>query len=426
MLRGFYDKLWKRVMIALLLGVAFGLAVVHPAALGPEAGGDFLTNWVKPVGDVFVRLIKMIVVPLIFTTLVSGVIGMGDPKRLGSIGAKAIGAYLLTTAVAICIGLAFGHIFQPGAGVDLGAVEAADLTSAAPPLSERLYGIIPLNPVEALAEGDVLPIIFFSMLFGVGIVSAGEKARTVGEAINGAAEAILKVTHIIMELAPYGVFALIAWVAGTKGAATLLNIATLAFTVYAACLTHLVLVYGGFIRVVANLPVLMFFRSILDPQMVAYSTSSSSATLPVTLAAAEEDLGIQPPVASSVLPLGATINMDGTALYIGIVALFAAQAFGIPLEMSDYILIALTTTLVSIGTAGIPSASLFLLATVLQVIDIPDAQTAIVVGFILPFDRLLDMMRTMVNVSGDLTVATLVAKWEGEIDEEVYRAKPVI
>ncbi|MEM1103980.1 MAG: dicarboxylate/amino acid:cation symporter, partial [Pseudomonadota bacterium] len=403
-----YDKLWKRVMIGLLLGVGFGLGVTNPALLGPEAGGAFLTNWVKPVGDLFVRLIKMIVVPLVFTTLVAGVVGMGDPKRLGSIGVKAIATYLLTTAIAISIGLAFGIMLEPGAGVDLGEVAAADLGGEAQPLADRLFGIVPLNPIEALANGDILAIIFFAMLFGVGIVMAGDKARTTGAAIEGAAEAILKITTVIMELAPYGVFALIAWVAGTKGAATLLNIATLAATVYGACLLHLGLVYGGLVRFVANLPVIGFFRSILDPQLVAYSTSSSSATLPVTLATAEADLGIKPAVASSVLPLGATINMDGTALYIGIVAVFAAQVFGISLDLNDYLLIALTTTLASIGTAGIPSASLFLLATVLEVIDISPAQTALIVGFILPFDRLLDMMRTMVNVSGDLTVATLV------------------
>jgi Na+/H+-dicarboxylate symporter len=293
-------------------------------------------------------------------------------------------------------------------------------------VAERLYAVIPTNPIAALAEGNILAIIIFSILIGTGIVLCGDKAKILGDAFNAAAEVMLKITFLIMELAPFGVFALIAWVAGTQGVATLANILVLAVAVYIGCFTHMILVHGGIIRFIVRLPLMPFIRGAVDPQLVAYSTSSSAATLPVTMAASEENHGVGVPVSSSVIPLGATVNMDGTALYVGIVALFAAQAFGIPLTMSDYLIIGLTTTLVSIGTASVPSASLFLLAAVLDSIGLTGAQTAIIVGFILPFDRILDMMRTVVNVTGDLTVAAAVAKFEGELDEEVYRARPEI
>ena len=414
MLKTWFEiKLWKRIFAALVAGIIVGLI-----------WGDGAES-IRWIGDVFVRLIRMLVVPLIFTTLVAGVVSMGDPKRLGSIGARAFVLYLATTAAAIVVGLVMGTILQPGAGVDLSGAEARTLGPAMT-VAERLYAVIPTNPIAALAEGNILAIIIFSILIGTGIVLCGDKAKILGDAFNAAAEVMLKITFLIMELAPFGVFALIAWVAGTQGVATLANILVLAVAVYMGCFAHMILVHGGIIRFIVRLPLMPFIRGAVDPQLVAYSTSSSAATLPVTMAASEENHGVGVPVSSSVIPLGATVNMDGTALYVGIVALFAAQAFGIPLTMSDYLIIGLTTTLVSIGTASVPSASLFLLAAVLESIGLTGAQTAIIVGFILPFDRILDMMRTVVNVTGDLTVATAVAKFEGELDEEVYRARPEI
>ena len=409
----FAIKLWKRVIGGLILGVIVGL-------LFGEAAGSL-----KPIGDIFVNLIKMLVIPLIFTTLVSGVTAMGSVAKLGSIGVKAIGLYLATTAVAITIGLIVGAFFQPGVGVEFTGVTPKPVADA-PGVVERLINIIPANPVAALAEGNVLSVIFFALIFGVGVLLSGDKGKPVGDAIDSAADVMLNITHMVMELAPFGVFALIAWVAGTQGAEALLNIFTLVIAVYLACMLHITLVYGGMIRVLLNLPLVRFFRGILDAQVVAYSTSSSSATLPVTISCATDNLGLNRSVASSVLPLGATINMDGTALYLGIVALFAAQALGIELTMADYFLIGLTATLTSVGAAGIPSASLFLLATVLQVFDVTAEQTALIVGFILPFDRIMDMARTVVNVSGDAAVATTVAKWEGQMDEEIYRTPAVV
>ncbi len=412
MIKAWFEiPLWRRVLGALVLGVIVGTLL-----------GEATEN-IKWIGDLFVRMIRMLVMPLIFTTIVAGIYAMGEPRRLGSIGLRAFTLFLGTTAGAIVIGLIMGTILQPGVGVDLSGANPQVL-GAPMTLQDRLLGIVPSNPIQALAQGDVLPTIFFAVLFGIAIIAAGEQGKPVGDVINSAAEAILKLAFMVMELAPFGVFALIAWVAGTKGAETLLNILTLTIAVYVGCLIHIVVIHGGLIRFVAGLPAFTFFRGAIDAQLVAYSTSSSAATLPVTLTAAEENLGVRPVVASSVLPLGATINMDGTALYVGIVSLFAAQAFGIELGLADYLIIALTTTLVSIGSASVPSASLFLLAAVLGGIGISADQTAIIVGFILPFDRILDMMRTAVNVTGDLAVATTVAKMEKEFDEEVFRAAP--
>ena len=239
--------------------------------------------------------------------------------------------------------------------------------------------------------------------------------------MEAGAETMLKITHWVMEVAPFGVFALIAYVSGTQGAAALLDVITLAMAVVLGCVAHMVLVHGLLImKFMLKLSPVMFFRGARDAMLVAFSTSSSSATLPVSMSVAEENLGIRPVVASTVLPLGATINMDGTALYVGIVSVFAAQAFGIELTLADYVLVAGSTTLVSIGTAAVPGASLFLMAAVMETIGISPEQIAIVIGFIFPFDRPLDMLRTSVNIGGDLSVSTAVANWENEFDKEVF------
>ena len=407
-------KLWARVVIALVLGVIIGFIF-----------GD-LAQTSKWIGDLFVRLIRMLVIPLIFTSLVAGVVSMGDPKRLGTIGLKTIGLYLMTTLFAIIIGLGLGSIFQPGQGMDLTGVEPFISGNASTSVTDQLFGIIPENPISSLANGQVLPVIFFSILLGIGIIMGGEKTKSLGDVFSSAAEAVLKIAHLVMQLAPYGVLSLIAWVSGTLGMEALQTMLKLTTLLYCGCILHMILVYGGALKFIIRLPLIRFFRGIADAQAVAYSTSSSSATLPITIQCVQKNLGVSQSVSSSVLPLGATINMDGTALYLGIVALFSAQYFGIDLALSDYFLIALTVTLTSIGTAGIPSASLFLLAAVLSVIGISDTQTALIVGFIFPVDRVLDMARTVVNITGDATVSVIVAKSEKELDESTFRHEAVI
>ena len=294
-------KLWGRVVAALVIGAILGFIFGEVAAS---------SKW---IGDLFVRFIKMLVVPLIFTSLVAGVVSMGDPKRLGSIGIKTIALYLLTTLFAITIGLILGTLFSPGAGIDITGVDPYSAVQSSQSIGDRLFGIVPLNPIGSLADGDVLPIIFFSILLGIGIILGGSKTEKLGEVFSSAAEAILQIAHLVMQMAPFGVLALVAWVSGTMGLAALQNLFVLTIILYVGCILHMILVYGGLIRFGARLPLKNFFKGILDAQAVAYSTSSSSATLPVTLQCVENNLGVKKTVASSVLPLGATINMDGTA-----------------------------------------------------------------------------------------------------------------
>lgn len=422
--------LWKRVLIALVLGTILGLAVHY---LGGEAGKNFITNWIYPFGEAFVRLIKMLIVPLIVTTLVVGVVAMGDPKRLGSLGIKTIGLYMFTTLFAVTLGLIFGTIFQPGVGIDLSNVDqsirdglATSVSADTPSIADRLLAIIPDNPVAAMVEGDIIAVIFFSIIIGIGILAVGERGKPFSDFFHAAEAVVMKITIFVMELAPFGIFALITWVMADMGLEIVPNMGKLALALYLACIVHIVVIYGFvLIRTLLKLPMIRFFYGILDAQGVAFSTASSSATLPVSIACARDNLGVDESVAGSVLPLGATINMDGTAIYLGLIALFAAQALGIDLSLADYGLIAMTATLTSIGAAGIPSASLFLAFAVLGVFGVTLDQYTLIIAFIFPFDRLLDMMRTLTNVTGDIAVASTVAKWEGELDEDVFRAAPV-
>ena len=430
----FRIDLWKRVMIGLVLGTLTGL--VLRVILGPEAAAANVTAWAKPLGDAFISLIKMLVVPLIFTTLVTGVLAMGDPKKLGSLGGRALALYMGTTVIAICFGLIMGTIVQPGAGFDTSVATAADLEAtraklaANPPagsvgeqLMRTLLSIIPDNPVKALANGDVLQIIFFAILLGIGILLSGEAGKPLQKLFDSASEAVMKLTLIVMETAPFGVFALMAWVLGDRGLSVLTVLGKMVLAHYTACSLHMLITYGLIVKGIVRLPALPFYRGVVDAQMVAFSTSSSNATLPMTISCATKNLGIGRPVASSVLPLGATINMDGTALYQGLIALFAVQALGIPMTAGMYLTIILMATLVSIGTAGVPSVSLLLATTTLGIVGATPDQTVLIIAVLFPFDRILDMMRTVTNITGDLAVATAVAKWEGELDTDIYRAR---
>jgi len=405
----FGRPLWQRIIGALVAGAVVG------AIWGPGAAS------IRWIGDLFVLLIRMAVIPLVFVTIVSGVAALADPRRLGSIGVKTLGLYLFTTAIAVGIGLTIGVLAQPGAGADFSAATPQALTAGGS-VGLQLSDIVPANIFKALADGALLPVILFSVLLGSSILLAAEAGRPVAVVFESASEVMLRLVGIIMELAPFGVFALIATVAGTSGLETFRSIGVLAACVAVGSLVQSVIVHGLLVKLAAGLPVLPFFRGITDAVLVAFSTSSSSATLPVAMRVAEENLGIGEAVVSTALPLGATVSMDGTALYIAILATFAAQAFGIPLGMPQFLLIGVTTIMVAVGTAPVPSASLFMLAGVLTTFGVTPEQTAILVGFILPFDRPLDMIRTIPNNTSDLAVATVVARWENEIDIEIYKS----
>lgn len=401
--------LWKRILGALVLGAVVGLVWGEGAAQ------------IRWIGDLFVRLIRMLVAPLVFVIIAAGVAALGDTRRLGSVGVKTIAMYVTTSAIAVCLGLAVATLLQPGAGADFSGV-APQAVGAPKPPGEIFIAIVPANPIAALAQGDTLAIIFFAVLVGAGVLVAGEQGRPVGQLLASASEVMLRIVGFIMETAPFGVFALIAVVMGANGPETFVNVFQLGLCVVIGSAIQTLVTHGAIVRGLAWLPLLPFYRGAADAIMVGFSTSSSSATLPVAIKVAEQNLGIKPSIASTVLPLGATIGMDGTAMYVAMLTMFSAQAFGIDLSLAGYGLVALTTTLVAMGVAPVPSGSLFVLAAVLNVIGVTPEQTAIIVGFILPFDRPLDMIRTIPNVTSDLSIATAVARWEGEIDVDAYKS----
>lgn len=410
MLRAWFAiALWKRVLAALALGLMF--ALVWPSA----------TPSVMFMGDLFVRAIRMLVAPIVLVTIASGITALADPKRLGSLGGRTIGLFALTTAIAVSVGMLVATIVQPGVGAPLGTAIAYDLGEKITPY-QQLIGIIPLNIVDALAKGDMLALIFVAILIGVGTVIAGEAGKPFASGLQSLSAVLLKVVGIVMEATPFGVFALIANAVAANGAAVFVNVGWLALAVVLGSLIQIVVVHSLILRLFAKLPLLPFFRGIVDALVVAFSTASSSATLPVAMRVSEKNLGIGRPVFSTVLPLGASIGKDGTAMYVGLLSMFALQAFGVPLTPQVYGVVLLTGALAAFGTAPVPSASLFMLAAVLSAVGVAPEQTALVVGFVLPFDRLLDMTRTVPSACANLTVATTVARWEGELDEAIYRS----
>ncbi|SLN16103.1 Proton glutamate symport protein [Falsiruegeria litorea R37] len=400
--------LWKQIVIALVLGVLVGVVL-------NMTGNENTATMIKYIGTMFISAIKMLIVPLIFVSLVCGMTSVTDLARMGRIGVKSVAFYLGTTAFAISIGLGLATLIQPGAGVDLATASAME-PKAAPPFIETLIAIIPKNPIAAAADGNVLQVIFFAIVFGLAINLAGKPAEPIRNFFEALNTVILKLTEIVISFAPYGVFALMAWVAGTYGLSLLLPLGKIIFALYLGCLLHALIVYGGLVTFVARLNPVRFFQGVVEPQIVAFTSTSSSGTLPVTMSAAQKNLGVNKSVASFTLPLGATINMDGTAMYQGVSALFVAQAFGIELGMSEYVTIVLTTTLASIGTAGVPGAGLVMLSLVLTSVGLPLEGVAIIAGI----DRILDMARTSLNVTGDCTCAVLVAKSEDQIDLDAY------
>jgi len=407
--RWFAIPLWQRVVGALVLGVIF--ALVWPTG----------APYVQLLGDLFVRAIRMLVAPIVLVTIAAGITSLADPKKLGSLGARTIGLFAATTAIAVSVGMLVATIIRPGAGAPLGTAAPHALGATVTPY-DQLIGIIPLNIVDALAKGDMLALIFVAILFGVGTVLTGEAGKPFANFLQATSAVLLKVVTIVMEATPFGVFALIANAVAANGAAVFVHVGWLALAVVAGSLIQMLVVHSLLLRFVAKLPVLPFFHGIVDALVVAFSTASSGATLPVAMRVSEDNLGISRPVYSTVLPLGASIGKDGTAMYVGLLSLFALQAFGTPLTPSVYLLVLLTGSLAAFGTAPVPSASLFMLAAVLSAVGVPPEQTALVVGFVLPFDRLLDMTRTVPSACANLAVATTVARWEGELDEAIYRS----
>ena len=385
--------------------IAFVLAIILGSIFGSSI--DFL----KPLGDLFLRLIKFIIAPLILSTLVVGVASSSDPKQLGRIGLKTIAYYLGTTAIAIIIGLAVAFAISPGKGVDI-STEGLAIPEAATQEQQgtisTLLNIIPENPFTALAEGNILQIIFFALFIGLAITFVGEKAQPVYRLFEGFAEVMYKITGIIMKVAPIGILGLLAPIIGQYGLAVLLPLLKVVIAVYIACVLHAIIVYSSAVKVWAGMGPLHFFKGISPAALVAFSTASSAGTLPLTIKNTNENLGVPNKISSFVLPLGATINMDGTAIYQGVAVVFIAQFYSLDLTFLQLLTVVLTTVLASIGTAGVPGAGMIMLAMVLTSVNMPLEGIALIAGI----DRILDMMRTSVNIVGDASAAVVVSGTE--------------
>lgn len=397
----FAIPLWQRVVGALILGVIVG------RIWGPDAAS------LKIIGDIFIAFIKMLVVPLIFFSLVVGVAAIGDLRKLGSVGWRALLLFVVSGQIAVWLGLALGTLIGPGRGVDtstiaMGETPAPDVKT----FQEMVLEIVPASPVQVMADVNVLPLIVFSVLIGIGILMAKDEGIPMLKGFESGSVVMQKITMVVMELTPFGVFALMAWIAGTLGLDALGALGKLVALNYIGCFLIIGIVYGGMIKFIARLPVIDFFRGIADAIAVSYSTASSNATLPITLRCAQRNLGISNSVSSFVISLGATINMNGTAMYLGLATLFGAQIFGVDLSWGDYLLISILGTLGAIGAAGIPGAGLIMMALVFGAVGVPLETIALVAGV----DRIMDMMRTTTNVTGDAAVATTVAALTGEID----------
>ncbi len=411
-------ELYTKILIGLILGVVFGV-IANKLGIVP-----IFTTYIKPFGNAFIRLISMIVVPLVFASLLVGTASLNDIRKLGRIGGKTIAFYLFTTAVAIIIGLTSANIFKPGSGLNKEtqamllenyAEDAADKIDTAlkkPSLGETLIDIIPKNPMESLTNGEMLQIIFFALLLGIALTMIPPgRAKPVISFFEGINDAMIKMVHIIMEFAPYGVFALIASIIGEFGLDILAPLLKYSVIVIFGLFLHMILTYSAALKLLTKVKVIDFFRGVRQAQIIAFSSSSSSATLPVTMECAEENIGVSKEVSSFVLPLGATINMDGTALYQGVAAVFIAQVFGMDLTIGQQLTVVLTATLASIGAAGVPGVGMIMLTMVLKQIDVPLEGIALILGV----DRILDMCRTIINITGDATCATVVASSEGQL-----------
>lgn len=403
-----------KIIVAMIAGICTGLVFFFFGPALEPVSGLLVGGLLDAIGRIFITLLRMMVVPLVLVSLVCGVTALGDFRTLGRVGLKTIGLYTATTAVALVIALTVASLISPGEGAELGA--AVGLTSAeVPSLREVLIGMFPQNPIRALAEGDTLQIIVFALFFGFALSQAGEAGRRIAAVFHDLNHIVTQMVLFIVKTAPIGVFALMATVFADRGLALLQPMLGYAFTLVLALCLHVLIVYSSLLRF-AGLSVRTFFLQIRGVMTFAFSTSSSSATIPVTLSTLERRMGVKNSIASFTVPLGATVNMDGTAIMQGVATVFLANAYGVDLGLSDFLIVILTATLASIGTAAVPSAGTVMLIMVLVQVGLP-AEGA---GFILAVDRLLDMLRTAVNVCGDSAVTCVVARSENALDEDVF------
>jgi DAACS family dicarboxylate/amino acid:cation (Na+ or H+) symporter len=405
----------QRILLGMLAGIVVGVILNVVAGDNTAVQALLIDGLLRVVGTVFVALLQLMVVPLVLVSLVCGVTALGDPRALGRVGGKTLGLYLVTTAIAIIMALSLATVLSPGEGYVISDQDIVYEGSEPPPLSDVLINMVPQNPVRAMVEGQMLQIIVFALLFGFSITLAGERGKHVINFFTDLNEVIMQMIFLIIKLAPIGVFALLARTFADEGLALIVPLARYFGAVVVALLLQVFVTYSLLLKLFGLSP-LRFLQQMRAPMSFAFSMSSSSATIPVTLNTLETRLGVQNSVASFTVPLGATINMDGTAIMQGVATVFIANVYGIDLHFTDFLIVVLTATLASIGTAAVPSAGLIMLAMVLSQIGLPVEGIALIIGI----DRLLDMLRTAVNVTGDGAVSCVVAQSEGALDREVF------
>ena len=409
-------SLTAQIVIGMGAGALFGI-LLNVFADVPGIDEFLVSGVLHAVGAMFIASLQMMVVPLVFVSLVVGVTSMGNIASLGRMSIKALLLYLFTTAVAVTIALTLAVAASPGEGVEV-SKEAAQLEiKEAPPATQLLIDMVPTNPVKAMAQGNMLQIIVFSMLFGVAVALAGEKGTHVVNLFDDLNEAIMHMVDIVMRLAPYGVFALIGKAFATQGLDLILPLIAYFLTFTVAVVVHGLGTYPLLVRVLGGLNPITFLRKMRDPATFAFSTASSAATIPITLRTLETKMGVKKSVASFTVPLGATINMDGTAIMQGVATVFIANVYGVDLAITDYLMVVLIATLASMGTAAVPGVGLVMLTMVLTQVGLPAEGVALIIGV----DRLLDMMRTALNVTGDSAVAVIIARGEEALDEKVFK-----
>lgn len=397
-----------QMAVGMVLGIVVG-AVAQVVNFDTE-------TWLRPLGQLFISLIRMVVVPLVLATIVAGAAGIHDLSKLGRVAGKTLIYYFATTAVAVAIGLILGGIFQPGLGLEHAPVQAPQIKGP-PSIIDILLGIVPVNPLDALARGNMLQVIFFAVMFGFALSSLGERGHPLLQFFELLGDTMVRLTNIIMLYAPIGVFGLMAHTVSQHGIQVLLPLAKLILVMYLAALVHVLIVYLPLVKFVVGISPVKFMQGISEPFLVAFTTCSSAAAIPANLQSVRR-LGASKGVSSFSIPLGNTINMDGTAIYMGVAAIFAAGVYGMPLSFGDQLSVLLIGLLASVGTAGVPGSGLIMVSMVFTQVNIPLEAVALIAGI----DRILDMARTTLNVMGDATGALLVSRLEGDLDKDPYSA----
>jgi Na+/H+-dicarboxylate symporter len=399
-------KLWQKVLIGMIAGICLGYFYGEQVA------------FLKPIGQLFINMIKMVVIPLIFFSILNGIASVSDARTFGRVGMKALIAYSSTTVFAVIIGLTFANIFEPGLGVHIDLSPESIASPHTSDLGDILMNIIPSNPFKAMTDANTIQVVFFAFFTGFALILIGDKGHEVRAFVASATQLVFKMIELVIRLTPYGVFAIMAWVVGHYGIDVVLSLGSFVLTVTAA-LGLQYLVFGILILVFTGLNPLYFYRKMMETQAVAFATVSSKATLPIAMKELMQKLGVSKQSASFILPLGASMNMDGVAIYLGICAIFFAQIFGIDLSFQQYLIIIVTSTIGSIGAAGFPGGSMVMMGMVLTSVGIPLEGVSLILGV----DRFLEMIRTLINITGDCAVTLMVDSWEGNLNKSVYYSK---